>query len=59
MSPERMSSKDFNIISDGTNIGEPRAHKHEKYIMDVESPSSRTILNVFFLHAKTYICKVM
>ena len=30
MSPERMSSKDSNIISDGTILGEPRAHQDDK-----------------------------
>lgn len=59
MSPERMSSKDFNIISDGTILGEPRAHQHDKGIMDVESPSSTIVLNMFVLHEKMYICKAM
>ena len=50
-------SKDLRVIGDVTSSGEPIAFQQDKDKTEVEAPSSKTILNTFFLTTFVMIWK--
>ena len=52
---KRCPSNDFNMVGDVVSSGDPNAFQHDNDIMQVVTPLSTTIQQIFFLRKPTMI----